>query len=133
MGDFVRVQGLNEFQKAVRHASTDLAKDLRRGLNEAATLVGNETKSRVPQRSGALWRSIKPRSTQREGRVIMGSDAVPYAGWINFGGAVGRDHSVVRPRVPEGRYLYPAYLAHRAQVEVIADNVLNRVADRAGL
>lgn len=129
----VRVDGLNEFQRAVRNADRQLAIELRKGLNEAATVVATAARPNVASRSGRLRASLKAQSTQREGRAVMGSTSVPYAGWWEFGGAVGIGGSVVRSRVPQGRAMYPAFVAHRGQVEAIAERVLSHTADRAGL
>lgn len=129
----IRVDGLAEFQRAVRYADRAYAVELRKGLNESAEIVAKAAAPRVASLTGRLRASLKPRSTQREGRVVMGSNTVPYAGWWEFGGAVGINKSVVRDRVPQGRALYPAFVEQRAQVERVAERVLNRTADRAGL
>lgn len=133
MNEVIRVEGLKEFQKKVVAADKQFGTELRLGLNEAARIVASAAAPRVAVRSGRLRASVRALSTQREGRAVMGSAAVPYAGWWEFGGAVGRNKSVLRPRVPQGRALYPAFIAQRVQVEAVAARVLNRSADRAGL
>lgn len=127
----ISVLGLKEFRKELRAADAQLPRELRKVFNVASTVVRNDAAARVPRRSGALAGSIRARSTQSEGRVVMGSPKrVPYAGFIEFGGNVGRGRkgkntgSVHRPFVAGGRYLYPAFLRHQMAVLVAMENGL---------
>ena len=77
-----------------------------------ADQVASGARGRVPRDTGALAASI---GVEREGEaafIAMGGADVPYAGWIEFGGArEGRGGGVAeRDYIPEGRYLYPAAL-----------------------
>lgn len=132
MTEQVRIEGLREFRAAVRAADASLGREIRKALNKAAEIVAPEAQKTIPRRTGRLAASVRPASTQTEGRVAMGSNAVPYAGWMNFGGAVGRKHATVRPRVPEGRYLYPAFQRRESDVQEAAEDALNVIADIAG-
>lgn len=130
----LKVEGMWEFRKALRAVDTELPKQLRKGFNEVAELVANEAADRVPVRSGALRDSIRPRSTQSEGRVVMGRASVPYAGWIDFGGTISpRGTAMTRDFRRNGRYLFVAAddLAPRIRKET--EQVLNRFVDKAGL
>lgn len=130
----LKVEGMWEFRKALRAVDTELPKQLRKGFNEVAELVANEAADRVPVRSGALRDSIRPRSTQSEGRVVMGRASVPYAGWIDFGGTISpRGAPMTRDFRRNGRYLFVAAddLAPRIRKETV--DVLNRFVDKAGL
>ena len=138
----LRVQGLQDFQQALRAADRQLPRELRRGLNDVAEIVAVEARRRVPvsndqkkkgKSRGHLRDTIAARSTQRQGRVQMGTPIrTAYAGWIEFGGNKankgGRPSS--RPFVRSGRYLYPSYLARRTQVGAKAEEVLAALARR---
>lgn len=130
----LKVEGMWEFRKALRSVDKELPRQLRKGFNEVAELVADEAASRVPVRSGALRDSIRPRSTQSEGRVVMGRSTVPYAGWIDFGGTIApRGTDMTRDFRRNGRYLFVAAddLAPRVRKETQA--VLNRFVDKSGL
>lgn len=126
----VEIQGLREFSRKLRMADAELSKEMRLGLKEIASTVADEAKAMVPRRSGRLAASIRPTSTPKVAKVSMGGARVPYAGFIEFGGAVGRNKSVKRPFVKDGRYLRPAYAKNRARVEADARDLLDRVARR---
>lgn len=126
----VRVEGLRELQRALVATDRQFGIELRLALNEAAKIVAADAARKVPQRSGNLARSIRPSSTQREGRVTMGNARVPYAGFIEFGGKVGINKSVSRKFIKGGRYLFPALRDNRAEVVAIGTKILDRAADR---
>lgn len=139
----VRVEGLDELRRALRAAGRDLPRELKAILNEAGGLIATATRLRVPVRSGRLAASIRPRSTQREGRVQMGTPArVPYAGWIEFGGTIRHhgtrhqhagSHRIHRKHVRNGRYLYPAGLDASPRVSDLAATRIEQLMRRTGL
>jgi phage gpG-like protein len=63
----------------------------------------------------------------------MGSDAVPYAGFIEFGGRVGRNKTVSRPFVRQGRYLFPSAEQEREPIVRTLEQSLDALIRRAGL
>lgn len=88
----------------------------------------------MPVRSGRLAASIKPALTQRQGKVAYTSPtSVPYSGFIEFGGAVGRNKSVKRPFIRQGRYLFPAAEEERNPVMRTLEQELTNLIKRAGL
>lgn len=108
--------------------------ELRATFNEAARHVVSRSRPSVPVRTGRLAASIKPLSTQQTGRVAYGTvNAVPYQGFIEFGGRVGRNRTVVRPYVPRGRYLFPAAEHEREAVVRTLEHELGMLIRRAGL
>lgn len=130
----IKVEGMWEFRKALRAVDTDLPKLLRKGLNTVAEQVADETASRVPVRSGALRDSIRPLSTQSEGRVVMGRARVPYAGWIEFGGTISpRGTPMTRDFKREGRYLFVVADEFEPRIRRDSERLLAAFADRAGL
>lgn len=120
----ISVLGLKEFRRALKEADAKLPRELRKVFNASAEAVKRDAAAAVPRKTGALAGSIRARSTTTEGRVVMGKLRVPYAGFIEFGGRVGkgrtgpRTGSVYRPFVKGGRYIYPAFL--RQQMVVLA-------------
>ena len=80
----VQIKGAAEFRKAMKAAGDDL-KDLSATHKDAAELVAADARSRAPFRTGTLIKSIRSKGTRTAGRVLAGSDVVPYAGVIHFG------------------------------------------------
>lgn len=123
-----------EFRKALRAADADLPKQLRKGLNGVAEQVADETARRVPVRTGALRDSIRPLSTQSEGRVAMGGGKAPHAGWIDFGGTIRpRGADITRPFIRNGRYLFVTADEMAPQIRKATLDVLNRFVAKSGL
>jgi Bacteriophage HK97-gp10, putative tail-component len=135
----IRVKGLRDFQAALKAMDGESQKMLRVTLNEAAELVVSAAKPRVPSRTGAARSTVKGASSQREARVKAGSARVPYYGFLDFGGRVGRGRtgpktgSVNRPFLTEGRYIYPAVSAVRPRVMAAMEKGLADLAAGAGL
>jgi phage gpG-like protein len=118
--DTVRVEGLVEFQKALRRADSDLPKRLRLANKAAAEVVAEEARRRVQSEAknptGKLAGSVAIRAEQRAASVKMGGARTPYAGFFDFGGRVGRNKSVERPFIKNGRVVYPAVAAKNEEV-----------------
>jgi len=85
LGGQVRVDGLSELNKALRAFSSDTRNDMKETHRKAGQIVVDGATRLVPVRSGALLASLRSAPTQRQGRVRVGSAAVPYAGPIHFG------------------------------------------------
>lgn len=128
----ISVLGLKGFRRQAEAAMgrKDAGVELRRVFNVASAAVVADAAANVPKVSGALAGSIRARSTRSEARVVMGKAKVPYAGFIEFGGRVGKGRtgrgtgSVRRPIVKAGRYLYPAFLRHQGLVLAVLVNEL---------
>ena len=131
--DPLRIDGLKDFQAALRAAGDGLQKRLRVVFNEAADVIVSAARPGIPRRSGTLAGSLRASSGQREATVTLGKAKTPYAGWIEFGGRVGRKQSIVRRFVAGGRNLYPAVTRRRAEIETVMARGLERLADEAGL
>lgn len=129
----IKVEGLAQFARSLKKLDADLPKAVRLANNEAAEVVVKYTLPLVPTRSGKAKRTVKAISTRTEGRARGGSKGAPYYPWLEFGGHVGRKHATARPYVKEGRYLYPSYLSHRAEVFQVLVKALAKVARDAGL
>lgn len=125
---------MKELQAALRKVESKLPRELRIVFNEAAKHVAQRAAPQVPHRTGRLASMVKPASTQRQGIVAYTSPTrVPYAGFIEFGGAVGRNNSVKRPFIRRGRFLFPAAEAERNPVMRTLEKELGDLIRSAGL
>lgn len=129
----VRITGLREFQQALRKMDAGLPKLLRVAFNKASALVIDYARPRVPSRSGAARGSLKVRSSQREARIAAGGRRAPHYPWLDFGGRVGRNDSVRRPFLTEGRYIYPGLKANRDEITEVMSTALAELARDAGI
>lgn len=105
----IKVDGLAQFNRDLKKLDADLPKALRLALNEVADLVLSDARPQVPRKSGRAQRSMKARSTRTKVRVKAGGRRASYFPWLDFGGRVGRNNSIVRPFYKDGRYLYRSY------------------------
>lgn len=131
----IRIDGLREFNRTLRRIDGDLPKGLRIAGNRAAEVVVEDAKPRVPTgpgRGGHAKSSIKAASTRTAARVRAGGKRFPYYPWLDFGGAVGRNDSVKRPFLKEGRYIYASYGDNRGRVEDILRVELADIARSSG-
>lgn len=133
MTEPIRVEGLAEFNRQLRKLDNDLPKALRLAHNEAAQLVVDYAKPRVPSKTGRAAGTVKAKSTRTESRVSGGSKRVPWYAWLDFGGRVGPKRSVKRPFIKQGRYLYPALSANRDEFAALLEQSLTDVARQAGI
>lgn len=132
-GDAIRVEGLRELQAALKNVDGESQKQLRVVLNEAAQVVVSGAQSRAPVRTGAYRSSIKVASGQREAKVKSGSAKVAYAGFIDYGGAVGRRHATKRQFIRSGRCVYPAYSSEKSNILAILNAGLIKLIQDSGL
>ncbi len=135
MTEPIKVDGLAAFAKNLKKLDSDLPKSLRVALNEAANVVVDYARPRIPQRSGKAARSVRARSTRTAVRVSAGGSRAPYYPWLDFGGKVGRSRSVKRAFLKEGRYLYAGYFRKSASGEFqeVLSKALLRTAASAGI
>lgn len=84
-GGQLEIEGLRELQKSIRNLTDDSRNDMKETHRRAGQIVVDGAARYVPVRSGALLASLRSAPTQRQGRVRVGSAAVPYAGPIHFG------------------------------------------------
>ncbi len=85
LGGQLEIEGLRDVQKAMRNFSDDSRNDMKETHRKAGQIVVDGAARYVPVRTGALLASLRSAPTQRQGRVRVGSAAVPYAGPIHFG------------------------------------------------
>ena len=116
----IRVEGLKQFQKALKAVDKNAPKGLRVALNLAAAEIIDTALPGVPRRTGRASATLKARSTQTAVRVAGGGNRAPYYPWLDFGGKVGRGGVVRRPYLKDGRYLDACYTLGEKYPELCA-------------
>lgn len=132
----IDVRGLREFRAGLRRVHAGLPRAVRQVANRAAEIVVNEARPRVPSgppARGHALSSIRTASTQSRGRVKGGGARYPYYPWLDFGGRVGPGGSVERTRLRAGRYIYPAFVDKREEVQDEARRGLAELVRAAGI
>lgn len=135
MTDPIKIDGLAQFVRDLKKLDSDLPKAVRVANNAAADVVVSAARPFIPRRTGKAAKSLRAQSTRTEVRVTEGGPRAPHVPWLDFGGKVGRNHSVRRPFIKEGRYLYPAYRRKRDSGEFgeVMTKALLDVAASAGI
>jgi hypothetical protein len=130
----VEITGLREFQRALKDAESGLPKMLRVVLNDAANVLIDYARPKIPSKSGRARASLKPRSSQRAVRIAVGGTKAPYYPWLDFGGQ-GKTHNRPPPRpfIKAGRYLYPGLSAKHEEITAKMSDGLTELARSAGL
>lgn len=135
MADPIKIDGLAQFTRDLKKLDGELPKAVRVALNQAAGVVVDYARPRIPRRTGRAQSSVRAQSTRTAVRVTAGGKKVPYYAWLDFGGKVGRKRSVNRAFMPEGRYLYKGYFAKRdsGEFQEVLTRALLDVAASAGI
>lgn len=130
----VSIKGLAEFNRGLRKLDSEAPKQLRIGLNSAATLLIDKTRPEIPSKTGAARASLKARSTRTSARIAIGGRKAGYYPWLDFGGqGRRRGRPPARPFIQGGRYLYPTLGKVRPQILEQLDAAIRTVARDAGL
>lgn len=132
----IKVEGLRELRAALHRAEGNSSKALDKGLKDAAQLVVNDAKRRIPlgpPPHGHARNSVRSAKVGHGVEVRGGGSRYPYYMWLEFGGHVGRQHATYRTRVKAGRYIYPALKKKRAQMYRLWNRHLARAMRTAGL
>jgi hypothetical protein len=129
----IGVDGLNEFNHALKRLDKDLPKLTRLAMNKAADVVVQYGRARIPVRTGRAKSTIKAKSTRGAVRVGEGGKRAPWTPWLDFGGRTGRRKRTIRKFISEGRYLYPALYEKGDEIQAALEDGLREVAAAAGL
>jgi len=134
MPDKITITGLKEFQAHLRALDAGLPKMLRLVLNDAAGVVIDYARPRIPSKTGRARASLKARSSQRDARVAIGGNRAPWVPWLDFGGEGKRKgRPPARPFLRDGRYLYQGLKVKLAEVTDIMSAGLTELAKQSGL
>jgi hypothetical protein len=130
----VEVGGLAQLSRGLKAVDAGAPKELRLALNEAAQLLVDETRPKIPTVTGAARRSLVARSTRTSARVAVGGRKAPWFPWLDFGGEGKRPgRPAKRDFIKEGRYVYPTLKAIRPRIEAQLQESISRVIANAGL
>lgn len=149
----VNVTGLAELRRALRQVDRTILPELREGLKGAVEIVAAEVRSTMPKDTGRAAASVRAVAGGNTIYLVGGKARVPYFGWLEFGGKLpdkrprtkkalawgGADHpsahatGAERPKVREGRYMYPAVKRNTPQIVEAAGDAFDDAARRAGL
>jgi hypothetical protein len=129
----IKIEGLREVTKSLKALEPEAGKQIKAVLDDAARIVVNTARPRVPSLTGAARASIVVKSTVRESRIRVGGPKAPYYPWLDYGGKTGRKMSVHRKFERHGRYLYPAYGAQMQNVQKLLQKRLTLMITNAGL
>lgn len=129
----IRIDGLAQFVRSLKNADADLPKMVRLVNNAAVQIVVDDAQPKIPVKTGRARKSIKASSTRGQARIKAGSRQAPYYPWLDFGGRVGRRHSVLRPFRKSGRYLWKSFADNREEIERELVKGLEQLARDAGL
>jgi len=132
MAEPIKIDGLSQFRANLRALDRSLPRTLRLAFNEAADIVASDARPRVPARSGRARATVKVKSTQSYARVAGGSGKASYYPWLDFGGRVGRNKSVKRQFLKDGRYIYYSYNRNRDRFRQVLEESLTATAVQAG-
>ena len=76
------------------------------GLAVANPLVA-KIQQALPVQTGRLRGTVRAGKVRTGATVRVGTKAVPYAGWVEFGGTRRNPHISTREFVKDGRYIFP--------------------------
>jgi len=133
VAEAIRVTGLNDLVRKLKRVDADLPKTVRVGFNEAAQLVVDYARPRVPMASGRARASVRAQSTRTAVRVSEGGKRAPYMPWLDFGGKVGRNRSVARKFIKSGRYVWAGYSHEHDKIVATVQRVLTDAVRAAGV
>jgi hypothetical protein len=129
----IRVIGLKEFRASLKEVDQELPKALRIALNKSVEIIVDFAHAHIEVKSGRAKRSVKARSTQTTARVQGGGKKASHYAWLDFGGRVGKDRSIYRPVLKNGRYIYNGYFRNRDRYGELLQESLVDVARQAGI
>lgn len=139
------VSGIKELRRALKRMDPEANKALTVELRKAADPILQDAKRRVRQSiknparsSGKAAGSLRITAGGAKVKIAGGKKAVPYYGWLDFGGALRptgrRKNYQYRPIVGKyGRYLYPAVFKGATRTTKHVDKAIRDAIKRAGL
>lgn len=140
----VGIVGMAALRRDLARMATDESGPLYAALKQAGTEaiqpIIEAARSAIPasdrasaEGRGKLAASVRGSGTRTGATVRMGSAAVPYAGWMEFGGTRRSPHRSFREIVHTGRYLYPAARGLEGRAAESYSYALGRIFASAGV
>lgn len=128
----IDIKGIKELQRAFSKMDGEMKSALKRAFLPIAQRVASAVQGKVPRQSGKAAGSIKAKASNYGASIAFGGSQAEYYPWLDFGGAVGRNDSIKRPFIPEGRYVYPTIADEGDELEHEVDEAIRRLAESAG-
>jgi len=129
----VEIEGIKQLSNALKRFDPEVGKELKLALKSCADFLISKARPEVPTLTGAAARSLKSRAIKDQVKVAAGGRSAPYYAWLDFGGKVGRNKSVVRPFLKRGRYLYPTMDRNQDAFNKILVKALRDATRKSGL
>lgn len=130
MADYgVVLHGMDEFLHKIDVLEEHVDNMLGDSTKAVAEATVKEAKPEVPVLTGRAADSLKV-SGIGSSAIAEGGEGLQYYGWLEFGGMAGH---IQREVVPDGRYLYPAYLNIQGDIIEIMEDNLDNLIRLAGL
>jgi len=132
-GVSVRIVGVAALRKALRDVDKNLDKAFAATLLGVAQGIATKIRGVMPRRSGAAAGTVTAHVRARGASISIGTgNSDDYVPWLDFGGHVGRQNSVYRTFIKEGRYLYPQIMAARKNTLAAVDAAIAQAVEQAG-
>lgn len=151
-GAEINITGLRELRSALRKVDKTILPELREGLKDAVNIVARDVKATMPHKTGRAAASVRATAGGNTIYLKAGGARVPYYGWLDFGGklpdkSVSGAHAMDggslthpvkkvrggrRPKIREGRYIYPAIRRNTPQIIDKAGDAFDDAARKAG-
>lgn len=128
----VEIRGLNEVAGAFRRVNADAPAALKSEYSAVAGRVASRAAGLVPKLTGRAAGSLKPRASARGAAIVAGGSAAEHYPWLDFGGRVGRQKSVLRDHVTGGRYIYPTIAAEGDNIKRGTEEAIVNAARKSG-
>ena len=139
----VAVVGIKALSKDINRLTADQRGPLLKAMiaagKTAADPVAAATRTALPHSerktpdAGRLAGSVRTSGTRTGASVRLGSKAVPWAGWVEFGGARHRPWQSSREFVKDGRYMFPAARGLAERSAQLYSDALERVFETSGV
>lgn len=129
----IEVEGLKDFQRALKDAGGDFPKELRLASKEAAKVVATGTRQSFLSRAGVAPKvaaSVKVLASQRGAAVRIGGNKFPYALGSNFGSVRFRRFPMFAGHGSDYS-LYKTIKAKRDEVIEVYGEAVDRIARKA--
>lgn len=117
--------------KAIQQAGKTAAEPVAAAARSA--LPHSERPETASHKPGRLAGTVRTAGTRTGASVRMGTKAVPWAGWVEFGGTRHRPFESSREFVKDGRYLFPAARGLAERSEQLYSNALENVFASSGV
>lgn len=131
----IRVEGLAEFQRALRDISKEMASELRVANLLAAQVIERSATGKAHGLGSVAAKtapSIKAAAEQRRAKVSLGGGAYPFAMGAEFGGKGRPTTQQFKPhRGTQGYFLYPAIRGSRGQFMDVMERAIDQLMRKA--